>query len=206
MKTIAIISQKGGSGKTTLSINIAVTASKALKNCAIIDLDPQASASKWQEIRGGDDPTIVSGHAPMLGKLLTNAKEAEADLIILDTPPHSESTAVTAAKHADLILIPCRTSILDIQAITDSLNIANLTKTPAFVLLNATPARGTLIEEASELLSELGANICPISITQRADFNHALTSSKGVLEYAPSSKATEEMLSLYRWMNKIIKL
>jgi chromosome partitioning protein len=106
MQTIAIISQKGGTGKTTLALNLAVAAEMSGRPAAIIDLDPQASAKEWSKSRERETPVVVSAHASQLEEILGAARANGAALTIIDTAPHSERDALAGARAADLILIP----------------------------------------------------------------------------------------------------
>ena len=108
MKTVAIISQKGGAGKTTLALHLATSSALAGRNTAIIDLDPQASAANWGDRRTAELPVVLSAHASRLGHEIKRVEEMEGELLIIDTAPHSDSAALEAAKAADLILVPCR--------------------------------------------------------------------------------------------------
>ena len=199
MHTIAIVSQKGGAGKTTLAINLAVASERAGKPALVVDLDPQASAKAWHDHRSQETPLVISAQASRLPEVLNLAKENGAELVILDTAPHSESTALAAARAADLILIPCRPGILDIRAVATSIDMAQLAKKPAVAVLNAVPPQGSLPDEAGQALTSLGLDVSPVRITNRAAFVHSLTSSTGVLEYDPLGKATEEINHLYKW-------
>lgn len=89
MKTVAVISQKGGSGKTTLSINLAIAATETQKQAVIIDLDPQQSATRWARLRKAEQPVIVPGHGPNLADLVARAEAAGADFVFIDTAPKS---------------------------------------------------------------------------------------------------------------------
>src|SRR5215212_1378238 len=115
MKTITILSQKGGAGKTTIALHLAVAAELDGQQTAIIDLDPQASATSWGDSRAAETPAVVSAQASRLTQVLEAARKAGATLAIIDTAPHSESAALAAARAADLILIPCRPAILDLR-------------------------------------------------------------------------------------------
>ncbi len=115
MKVVAILSQKGGTGKTTVSLHLAVAAERRAKSVAVIDLDPQASSAGWKDSRASDTPVVVSIPHTRLAQALQTAEEAGADLALIDTAPHSEAAAVAAAKAADLVLIPCRPGILDLR-------------------------------------------------------------------------------------------
>ena len=137
MRTIAIISQKGGAGKTTLAVHLAVFAEQSGLMTAVIDLDPQATAAKWGDRREETPPEVISAQAVRLPQLLTTAREGGADLTIIDTAPNSDSTALAAAKAADLILIPCRPATFDLDAIGTTVDMAKLANIPAVVVLNA---------------------------------------------------------------------
>lgn len=202
MKTIAIISQKGGAGKTTLAINLAVASELLRKSAVIIDLDPQASATQWSDQRTKDSPTVISAQASRLQEVLDTAREHGADLAIIDTAPHSESAALAAARAADLVLIPCRAAIFDIRAIATSADVAALAKKTAVAVLNAVPPRGQLADEAEEALKTYGLSVAPVRVGQRADFIHSITAAQGITEYDPDGKAAAEIKALYMWACK----
>ena len=199
MYTIAIISQKGGTGKTTLAINLAVASELAGKPAVIIDLDPQASAKSWHDNRKEKSPTVISAQASRLAELMETAKTHGAALVIIDTAPHSETASLAAARAADLILIPCRPGILDIRAIATSADLAALSKTPAMAVLTACPYRGTLPEEATAAIKTYGLPVAPVRITHRSAFIHSLTASQAVLEYERQGRGAEEIKQLYKF-------
>ncbi|HYX17889.1 MAG TPA: ParA family protein, partial [Nostoc sp.] len=101
MKTVAIVGSKGGVGKTSLSINLAVAAAIKNKETVLIDLDPQASASKWKDSREAESPVVISCQASRLEKVLETAQDGGAELVVIDTAPHSESSALAAIRAAD---------------------------------------------------------------------------------------------------------
>ncbi len=175
MKTIAILSQKGGTGKTTLALNLAVASEAAGSPTVIIDLDPQASAKEWSKSREADTPVVISAHASQLEEVLATAKENGAAFCLIDTAPHSERDALAAARAADLILIPCRPAILDLRAITVTQELAALANTPALAVINAAPPRGGLAEEAGAAIRGYGLEVAEVVITQRMAFVHSLT-------------------------------
>ena len=205
MKTIAILSQKGGAGKTTLAINLAVAAEYSKKQSAIIDIDGQASATSWGDIRTAESPVIVSAQPSRLENVLTAAQENGADFVFIDTAPHSESAALAAARLADLVLIPCRPAILDLRAISNTIDIVKLAKCQAAVVLTCVPPRGSLTIQAAKAVASYDIEIAPVHIGQRASFVHSLTSGQAVLEYEPNGKAMEEVIKLYKWIVKQVK-
>jgi chromosome partitioning protein len=199
LKTLAIISQKGGAGKTTLAVNLAVAAEMADVPTVIIDLDPQASAKTWHDLRGKDAPVVVSAQASRMQEVIEIARSNGAELIIIDTAPHSESAALGAARAADLVLIPCRPAILDLKAIGTSGDLAALAKKEAVVVLNAVPHQGRLAEEAGEAVRGYGLSIAPVRLTQRAAYVHSLTAGQAAPEFEPDGKAAQEIIELYKW-------
>jgi len=108
MYTIALIAQKGGTGKTTLAVSLAVAAGQVGLTALIIDLDPQATACNWKERRKSDGPVVIDAQPSRLAAALEKAEENGVDFAVIDTPARSEQSALAAAKVADLVLIPCR--------------------------------------------------------------------------------------------------
>ena len=199
MLTIAIVSQKGGVGKTSLALNLAVAAELAGHAALIVDLDPQASAAAWADSRIADTPVVVSAQAARLAEVLSTARKYGASLCLIDTAPHAESPALAAARAADLILVPCRASILDLRAVTASWTIAQLAGTPVSAVLCGVPPRGSLADEAQATLESYGLPVAPVRIGYRAAFVHAATAGQGVQEYEPRGKAMNEISRLYEW-------
>ncbi|MEJ1297687.1 MAG: ParA family partition ATPase [Candidatus Sedimenticola sp. (ex Thyasira tokunagai)] len=197
MQTIAIISQKGGAGKTTMALNMAVASELFGQPAVIVDLDPQASAKAWHDSREDETPIVISAHASRLDDVLSVARENGAGLTIIDTAPHSESDALKAARAADLILIPCRPAVLDLRAIASTKELSDLAKTPAVAVINAAPPRGHLADEAAEAIRGYGLDVAPVTIAQRAAFVHSLTLGKTALEYEPKGKAAHEVKALF---------
>lgn len=200
MKTVAIISQKGGAGKTTLALHLATAAALTGRNTAIIDLDPQASAANWSDRREAELPVVLSAHASRLAHEMRRVEDMGGDLLIIDTAPHSDSAALEAAKAADLILVPCRPAILDIEAISNTLDLVKTTGKPIFVVMNAVAAQGNEAAEAAEAIASLGVGVCPVQLCQRVAFSRALISGQTAQEFEPEGKAAREALQLHRFM------
>lgn len=198
MRTIAIISQKGGSGKTTLALHLAVAAGT---KSAVIDLDPQASASAWRDLRRAESPPVVSVQPSRLSQALKTAEDAGASVVIIDTAPHSEGSALAAARAADIVLIPCRPALLDLRAVASSVDVVQLAH-KAFataVVINACPPRGSLPDEAESALKAYGLAIAPVRIGNRTAFVRALIEGLTAQEWEPHGKAAEEIEELYKW-------
>lgn len=200
MKVITILAQKGGATKTTLAIHLVVAALQDNKEAMIIDLDPQASAAKWKDLRPGDTPAVITAPASRLEQNLEIARKANADLVIVDTAPHSNNTALTAARSADLIIIPTKCGIMDLQTVPDSIDIAKLANKPAVIVLSAVPVRGTVVEQVRTALQPLGVEISPYTTAYRTAFSTAPNTGLTAQEYEPQGKAAEEIRLLYQWI------
>ncbi len=199
MKTLSLISQKGGSGKTTLALSLATIAEQAGYSTVLIDLDPQQSAKSWSDHRNSDTPVVISAQAIRLNEILETAKNNGADLVIIDTAPHSETTALAACRASDFVLVPCRPALLDLHAIKETHNLIQLSKAKAAAVLNAVPPRGTMGEQAMNVIQSAGLDVVPVQICQRAAFVHALTNGQSVSEFEPQSKAAQEVKALFAW-------
>ena len=200
MHIIAILSGKGGAGKTTLAVHLGVAAETAGHTTAIIDLDPQASALTWKDKREQETPAVVSAQASRLPQLLQAAEDSGADIVFIDTAPHSEAAGLAAARVAELVLIPCRPAILDLHAIGSTVEITRLADVPALAVLNAVPARTTLAEEARAAISTYDVPTAPQQIGQRIAYVHALTAGLTAQEYEPKGKAAAEIQALYTYI------
>ena len=202
MKTIAIISQKGGAGKTTIAIHLAVAAERLGMKTALFDLDPQASASSWSDKRNSPSPAVVSAQAARLPGLLEQAASQSADLVIIDSAPNADAASLAAARAADLILVPCRPAAFDLNAIGTTLNLAAVAGKPAYVVLNAVPPHGKVGEEARNALSAGGVKVAPPVLHQLVAFSHAVNDGRTAQELDSKSKAAKEVDALFGWIKK----
>ena len=198
VKILSVISQKGGSGKTTLALHLAVASSQE-RDTAVIDLDPQASSTRWSDRRTSEIPPVISAHASRLPHVLVQVKEAESPggaLVILDTAPHSDSTALDAAKVSDLVLIPCRPAILDLEAVSTSFDLVQATGTPVFVVLNGVAPQGREADDAAAAIAGLGIDVAPTRLVNRVAYARSLVTGLTSQEFQPKGKAAKEVSDL----------
>lgn len=198
MKVIALIAQKGGVGKTTIAVNLAVAATRA----ALFDLDQQESAVIWADRRKAEVPHVEFLTERRLPEGLKAAEAQDFALAIIDTPPAAGPQAYTAAQAADLIIIPCRPSLLDLDAIRRTAQLIKSAGVPAFVVFNAAPhSATTLLHDARSIVSGQGLVSAPVVLRERSAYRAAWPLGKGVTETEPSSKAAREILELRDWIN-----
>ena len=136
MKTVAIVSQKGGAGKTTLALHIAVAAEAAGYPSAIMDMDAQGTAEAWGTWRSEAPPIVLAAKATTLARRLEQAAQAGAGVAVIDTPPIAEAEARAAVTAADLVLIPCRPNAFDLHAIRSTAGLVSYAGKKAFLVFN----------------------------------------------------------------------
>jgi chromosome partitioning protein len=210
MKTLALLARKGGAGKTTLAIHLAVIAARAGKRVLLVDTDPQRSAAAWWRSRPADVPELVECDATKLAPVLAAAEEAGVDLVVVDSRPSVEADTGAVAKLADLVLIPTRPAILDLRAIAETVRVVTNAKKPALIVLNATPAaragvrEAAITAEARRALAAYDVPVASVAITSRADLSHALVGGLAVNEFAPNGKAAAELGELFKIVEKAL--
>ena len=202
MKTLAILSRKGGTGKTTLAVNLAVAAESAGHRAAIIDLDSQASASEWSDWREAGTPAVISVHSARLPQALHTLQQDGVTFTILDTPPKIEEIALDAAKAADLAIIPCKLGAFDLKAIEKTVWVGNMAQCPMRIVFNAVRARSSMLSPAKNAVQVYGVELAPCFIGDRVAFSHAVIDGLAVMEYEPREKASIEIQALFRYISK----
>jgi chromosome partitioning protein len=205
MKTIALISQKGGSGKTTLAVNLAVQAHLAGLRTTIVDIDAQQTATKWHDRRSGTPPSVISAQAERLP--VTMGSLSGLDLVVIDTAGKADREALIAAKAADLILIPTRPAIEDIEAIPRTLDIVRIATKPVYAVFNAALSRhDSRIIQGTSLITDMGLDPAPEVICQRVILADSKIVGQAAAELDPGCKAAHEVERLYGWLRDKLQL
>jgi chromosome partitioning protein len=207
MKVIGVLSRKGGVGKTTLAIHLAVLAQQAGLRALLVDLDPQGSSAAWWRAREAETPQLVETAPAELSSILAAADAGGVDLVVIDARPSVEADAVHVATLADLVLIPTRPAIFDLRAILGTLDIVKGTARRSLIVLNACPpARGageaSIVTDARRALAAFGVPVAPVAIINRTAFAAAAVSGLTAVEAEPDSKAAKEMRALWRVVEK----
>lgn len=205
MKTVAIVSQKGGAGKTTMSVHVAVAASQAGENVVIIDLDPQTNAASWGDLRKAEAPAVLAVPPGRLSQALQAAREEGVTFALIDTAAKSENPALEAAKAADLVLIPCRRSFFDVDAMSWTANLLKLAGKPGYVVLNALKPGSTKIQgDVINAVATYGLTAAPVVIHDRGAYINAIPAGQVAQEFEPGGTAAEEINNLYEWLQRTI--
>ncbi|QQR69484.1 MAG: ParA family protein [Alphaproteobacteria bacterium] len=199
-RIIAVAQQKGGSGKTTLAAHMAVAWAQMGHRVATMDIDPQGSLSRWfavREAQMGNESGLV--HCQLAGWRVQKEVEnlaAQHDIVLIDSPPHTQTEARLALRAADLALIPLQPSPMDMWATQPILDLAQDEQTPALLVLNRMPPRGALAEAAVAELPKLGVPIARTRLGNRIAYAAALVSGRSVTETGGSRRASEEISAL----------
>lgn len=196
MFVIAVVSQKGGVGKSTLAVHLATEAVAQGKRVLLLDLDPQGSAMEWANRRGDRPPDVSGANPASVAKEVEQARAEGYDLIVVDTAPHADHAALQAARVADIIAIPCRPATFDIAAISATLDLCKLANKQSRVVINAAPIRSRVTAEAEEAISERGGDVSLAVVRQRVAFQHCLIDGRTAAEFEPGGAASEEITRL----------
>jgi len=198
MKKIAIASQKGGSGKTTLAAHLAVEAERAGDAPAwLIDTDEQGTLSQWHERREAETPQRAEMPFARLATGLVNMAERGAAYCFIDTAPTISGQSASLIALADLVLIPVRPSPADLWAVAETVTLVkNAGKPFLFVLTQAKP-QATITAQTIAALSEHG-RVAQTFIADRVPYAGAMTGGRTAPELSPRSAAAEEIANLWR--------
>ena len=202
MKKIAFLAQKGGSGKTTLTVHTAVAATEAGESVVVIDTDPQKSATVWGDARSQEVPIVATAAASELGRVLEAADQERMTLAIVDTAPHAAPDATRIVRAVDLVAIPVRPTAFDIAAAGSAVDIVKAAGVRAVFVLSACPFRSPEIAETRTVLAEYGLPIAPVEIIDRRAFARAVATGRAVTEFESDGKAATEIRALWAWLKE----
>jgi chromosome partitioning protein len=211
MKVVAFTSDKGGMGKSTAALNLACAAAEARYETAVLDLDPQASVGRWARLRrraGLPPRPLAETCVPIdIEDRLAELRAAGADLVLLDTAGRDNNAMSAAIAAADLVLIPCHPTDLELSTLGPTFARLRAEARPHYVLLidwSAGAQRRRL--DATEAIERAGGRVVPAVYTHRADYRVALEQGQGVTEYQPWQAAAQEIRVLWVWLRDELAL
>ena len=204
MQVIGVLSQKGGAGKTTLALHWAVMAMEATSPTAVavIDTDSQRSAAEWGERRASETPAVLEANESNLEQAIDACRDAGMKWVIVDSMPRVESPSVKVARLADLVVIPCGPTVLDISAIGATIAITERVKVPAVIVMNQCRHSSTINERAAQVLADYGLPICPTFVMRRAALEDAFVDGSAVTEIEPKGKGAAEIRESWTWIQQ----
>ena len=202
MYTIVAASQKGGSGKTTLSGHLAVEAARSgAGEIALIDTDPQGSLAAWWNAREAPTPHFVKAGMADLEDALAGLHQAGIKIAVIDTPPAITQSISRVVAHADLVIVPTRPSPHDLRAVGATVDIAERHGKPVVFVINAATARARITGESAVALSQHGM-VAPVTIHHRVDFAASMIDGRTVGEVVPNSQSAKEIGDLWVYIQE----
>lgn len=206
MKIVVIANQKGGAGKTTITMHLAVCAeADRCGPVALIDTDPQASLADWWNSRQAQTPSFANVELANIAMHLQALEQAGTKLVFIDTPPQVTETIRKVVAVADLVVIPSRPSPLDLRATTKTVGLVEQEGKPMIFVINGAAQRAKITGEAAIMLSQFG-KVAPITLFQRTDFAQALNDGRVAQELDEKSRAASEIQELWKYVRKQLRV
>ncbi|HEX2793425.1 MAG TPA: ParA family protein [Croceicoccus sp.] len=202
MRVLALASQKGGSGKTTLSGHLAVQAQRAGAGpVVLIDIDPQGSLADWWNEREDDFPAFAQTAVARLAQDLVTLREQGFRLAVIDTPPAITMAIQSVISVADLVVVPTRPSPHDLRAVGATVDICARASKPLVFVVNSALSKARITSEAAAALAQYGT-VAPVVLHHRTDFAASMIDGRTVMEIDPYGRSAQEMEQLWAYLNE----
>ena len=207
VQTLAILASKGGTGKTTVALHLACAAHLAGKRTLVADLDPQQSARDWKRERGPRAPDVTESRLGALFTLREDARRSGVDLLAIDTRPSTDADTLEAVRLADLCLIVVRPSVVDMRAITRTVEMVARQNKRAIMVVNQAPPRRAGHESPGMMaavvtLRDLGPSLASVGLRSRNVYQQALALGVAAQELEPEGNAAAEIRALWRLVER----
>ena len=200
MRVLAMASQKGGSGKTTLSGHLAVQAHLAGQGpVVLIDIDPQGSLADWWNEREDDQPAFAQTTVARLAADLESLRQQGFKMAVIDTPPAITVAIQSVIQVAELVIVPTRPSPHDLRAVGATVDLCDRASKPLIFVVNAATPKARITSEAAVALSQHGT-VAPVMLHQRTDFAASMIDGRTVMEVDPNGKSAAEVRALWTYI------
>ena len=201
MRVLAMASQKGGSGKTTLSGHLAVQAQlSGAGPVVLIDIDPQGSLSDWWNERQSEFPAFAQTTVARLAADLEVLRQQGFRLAMIDTPPAITMAIQSVIAVAELIVIPTRPSPHDLRAVGATVDLCERAGKPLLFVVNGATPKARITSEAAVALSQHGT-VAPITVHHRTDFAASMIDGRTVMEVDGNGKSAQEIRDLWTYIS-----
>lgn len=202
MMIVGVIGQKGGGGKTTTSLSLAVAAAEDGKSPVVLDLDQQANSAKWRDRRETDNVAVVGTLQSRIKQSLATAREHGADFIVIDSPGHNDSAAMETVRASDIVILPVEVQMFHFEtlpAMRDLIRVAG--DKPTWILINKLhPAASAQAEKLKRVVADTyDMRVCPVHWSRLDIYGTAANVGLTPLEQTPNGRAAEEIRNLYKF-------
>ena len=205
MNVLVFASRKGGSGKSTLAAHLGSYMAEHSRPTLLIDTDPQGSLALWHQVRDAGDLRLHVG-TKHLAATLTKARRDGVEWVLIDTPPNAEAPLAEAISHADLVVIPMRPGLFDVDAVQATIQVCRELQKPYAVVINAAPAKNgsddAMVTDARGAMQALDVPTWAGQITHSPELSLPLAHGAGVNEFSSRSSGSEEISNLWRALTK----
>ena len=204
MRVLSLVTQKGGTGKSALTVSVAVAAELAGERVCILDLDPQGTSASWYETRSSETPAVLDhNQAGQIPETVARLRAAGFTLLVIDTPGIDSHATRGAMREADLALVPVRPSEADVKATMPTVRALEAMGRPYALVINQAPTnKQARLTNAVTIRLSTSGEVVPVPIAARIDHQYAYALGQGVHEYAPEGKAAAEIGELWAWSKK----
>jgi chromosome partitioning protein len=201
VKIVSFVTQKGGTGKSSLAVSLAVAAAESGLKAVVIDIDLQSTSEEWYKRRIAEAPAVHSISWANLSSRLYRLGQQGYDLAIVDTPGADSHGASEAMKEAHFCLLPVRPSVADIEASKPTVRYLNERGKPFAFVLNQCPTGGRTSRTSNARMAlQLLGRLCEPTLAHRSDHVDALALGLGVTEFSPFGKAADEVRAVLQWL------
>jgi chromosome partitioning protein len=191
LRVLALASQKGGSGKTTLSGHLAVQAQRAGAGpVVLIDIDPQGSLADWWNEREAEFPAFAQTTVARLASDLALLRQQGFRLAVIDTPPAITMAIQSVISVAELIVVPTRPSPHDLRAVGATVDLCERAGKPLIFVVNAATPKAKITSEAA-----------PVTLHHRTDFAASMIDGRTVMEVDPNGRSSQEVTALWNYIS-----
>lgn len=202
---VGVIGQKGGGGKTTTSIGLAVAAAEQGLAAVIIDIDQQANAAKWKDRRPTENVAVVATSQSRIKQTVDTASKHGADFIVIDSPGHNDSAAMETVRAADIVLLPVEPQMFHFDTLPSMRDLVRLAgDKPTWLLVNKLhPAAVVQAEKLKKMLEQAYAMpVCPVHMSRLDIYATSADIGQTPLEQEPKGKAAGEVRALYKFIRQ----
>jgi chromosome partitioning protein len=205
-KIVAVANLKGGVGKSHLVTNLSAAAQATGIATAILDIDAdQQFSARWSDRREAATPLVISPVYSRLPQAVDELSSRGLEFILIDCAAKTIHETERAVEIADLVLIPTRASLGDLQYVEATINITTAKNKPRAVILNFVE-RTRETGEALSYLKHLGVAVIPVHLSKAVAFNRAAAAALGVTEYEPGCKSAQEIRGVLEWVSGLLEL